>query len=539
MKTNRSLWVRNITLLSAVVIISTGILMRFYNIAESDFVFFDEGYYLNHNRLFAQKITDNFPTNLYDMFRAIYVFIRFSLASGKALWFMIVDSRIFFGGMQAWFFPRVVSAIMGCLTLIVLYLFAKRLFNCKKTALLSIVFLSILPSHVFYSRVGMQEAFSAFLVLLGFYFYIFSKGVHVKTFLSGLMLAGAFFANYRLIILPVLVAFSEVYFSLLMRRKPDFRKYLWFVVTFFSLVFVIGNIDQGQNTIITFAWMFHQAHMARPQFNLVNFISFPYYIFRLEHWLFGIFLFSNIYYCFKKKWMNFFPFFLVCLQMLIFSFAAEKGARYVCVVIPFMVMAVASLIISLLQDQKCSAFRGYLIVLVIITLVSLTVKSFAITQIRSDYRMAMEYLMKKDKNVKVLSTQNWVQNLYTPNKKNVAACPHKLEDLIRLYSQGFRYLIVCPQAFVSYTKDGARFTFPLKYHLGFITSNIKPIKEFSHFNKIMLERFVFEHNENLERSIEFLKNNRNLGMLRIYDLKQCVAAIARFIASQNIKKIPQ
>ena len=255
-----------------ILLVLAGSGMRLNNIATNDFVFYDEGYYLNHNRKFAQIVADFYPKDLGEFWKAFYAYIRFSLASGKALWFAMVDLRIFWGGMNVWFYPKVVSSFFGVMTLVLTFFFARKFYNSLTVGAIAAALLALLPSHVFYSRVGLQEAFSTFLVLGGFYLYIFPRKFGWKTFLAGILFAAAFFANYRLIMLPVLIAFAELWLSVSDGKRPNFRKYLWAILTFFSCVFLIGNIDDGQNTIITFAWMFHQTHMAESKFDLINFI---------------------------------------------------------------------------------------------------------------------------------------------------------------------------------------------------------------------------------------------------------------------------
>ena len=79
--------------------------------------------------------------------------------------------------------------------------------------------------------------------------------------------------------------------------------------------------------------------------------------------------------------------------------------------------------------------------------------------------------------------------------------------------------------------DKNRFSTKLEDHLDFITKNVRPVKEFSHFNKALLERFVLEHNENLKRSLTFLSANHDgqLGALRVYDVQECLDLLASHV----------
>ncbi len=95
-----------------------------------------------------------------------------ALTTAKALWFFILNFRVFILGPQAWFFARWISAFSGLATVVLLYFWAGRYFKSQRIALLSALILLILPSHVFYSRLGMQEALSTLLFLSAIYLYM-------------------------------------------------------------------------------------------------------------------------------------------------------------------------------------------------------------------------------------------------------------------------------------------------------------------------------------------------------------------------------
>ena len=517
-----------------IIFASVGIYLRFYHITASDFIFYDEGYYLNFNRGFVEFAGQYRFQNIQDWLQGFYTCLRLSLPTGKALWFFLIDSRAFWGWGEVWFFPRLVAAIAGSLTLGMVFLFARRFYNSSWVAYVSVILLAVMPSHVFYSRLAMQETLSTLFFLGGFYLYLFPDRLNVRTFLSALVLVGAYFTNYRLIVLPVLVLVTEVFMGVSQKRIPNYRKYLWHVLTFFSLVFLIGSIDRGQNLNVTFSWMGHQAQLGKEQFQAFNLWSYPYYIFKLESIPFGLLFFGNMYYFFRKQTFYLYPLVLVVFQMLIFSFAQDKAARYLCVVMPFMVMAASSLIVFLFEENKNVVLRTAVSLVFLWTLSAFTLKSIAFAGFQSAYRPVMEVLSKADADVKVASSQPWVQNLYVKNKKNVVECPKEYPLFFDLQRSGFKYLVIDPQAYISFTDDGRKFSQLLTGYLRFITTNIKPIKVLSHFNRPVLERFVFEHNENLKRSLDFLNTpDASLGQLKIYDMAQCTAIINKWLAASH------
>jgi len=287
-----------IGLISAALV---GIGLRFINITDSQFVFYDEGMYLDYHIDFLYHLEKNPPKSVSQLGHYLSIAAHLSVANTKVLWFFISFLRGFFFGPEAWFFTRVVSAIFGSLTLGVIYLFAKKYYHSKWAGLLSLALLAVLPSHVFYSRLGLQEALSAFCFLSGFYFYFFPRKVNYRTFLSGVLFGAVFFTNYRMIVLPLVIGLCELGLCLVYKEKFNVRKFLYTTLTFLLIVFGIGNIDHGANTNIAFAWMFYQAHLARGQFDFLNLLAYPYYVFRLESLLFGLLFFANIYYVIKKE----------------------------------------------------------------------------------------------------------------------------------------------------------------------------------------------------------------------------------------------
>ena len=248
--------------------------------------------------------------------------------------------------------------------------------------------------------------------------------------------------------------------------------------------------------------------------------------------MFGLLFFGNLYFIYKKNWRPLLPFVLVCVQMGLFSFAAEKGARYVCVVLPFVAVACAALVDALLYETRGHKFLQPIVVGFLgFTLLSLSVKSIAIAQFKSDYRPAMEFVQRDVFPSKIISTQPLLTSLYVYDPKNVASCPKRMDEFLFFYSKGFKYLILDPQVFVSWTQDERRFAPPLINYLEFIRSRVPPTKVFAHLNRLMLERFVFDHNENLRRSIEFLKNADNSsGAIQIYDVRQCLILLREYLS---------
>ena len=510
-----------------ILIILAGIFFRFYRITENIFVYYDEGMYLKHNIGFLQYVEKNPPDGIGKLFKYLEIMMHIALSDTKVIWFFIANLRSFFVGIDGNFFVRIMSAIFGSLSLWIAFLFGKRFYASRFAGILSMAMLAILPGHIYYSRLGMQESLSTFCFLAGMHYYFLSEKRNWRTFISSAFFAGVFLSNYRMIIIPAIVFFCEFFLSFVDKRRFDLPKYVWNTVTFFAIIFLIGAIDDGANTRSTFGWIFHQAHLAKGHQSFLNFFSYPYYIFKLESVFFGVLFFGNIYYFFKKEWRRTLPFLIVCLQMIIFSVAQEKGVRYLCSSMPFMAIAVAGLVDYLSRNMKNVKLRRVLSMVVVIMLLNQLWVGWVIAGYKNDYQEAIKYIKSIDRNSRILSTQHMIQKLYVANRDDVMPAPRDVLSLIKMYSMGYKYLIIDPQAYISYTKDKKRFSLPLVGYLGFLIESIKPVAEYEHFNDSLLERFVLEHNEDLPRSLVFLSKNeeKGFGSLKVFKVKECIMAV--------------
>jgi len=518
-------------------IILLGVVFRWVGITDNDFIFYDEGYYLNWNRPLGEALVHHQLSGT-EVSKALYAFTSRCLASGKTLWFMLVDSRIFWGGLEQWSLARVWAAVLGFATLAMTFLFAHQFFNNKYIALGATALLAVLPSHVFYSRIGMQESLSTLLVLSGFYFYLFPGKFGWRTLVAGLFWGLAYFSNYRLIMLPVLITFCELYLAFSNQRRPDIQKWLWSVLTFSICVFGVGSLFGGQNTTVIFSWVFHQAEMASGQRSWINIFSYPYYLFRLETIPFALAFFAGFYCVAKKNWKPLLPFVLVLVQMAVFTCASEKGARYVGVVLPFMTMAAAYLIAWFWSRAKNKKNQIVVLSFIILMTAGMAYKSFALVYSSpSDYRAAAIVLKEHDSHVKILSSQPYIQKLYFKNVQDVKQVPSSFEVLLSDYQNGYRYLILCPQAYISLTESKDRFDPQLRNYLYYLLAKFPPKKIYPHFNAAVLERFVLEHNENLSRSIKFLSDaqEKHYGVLRIYDLGEIIPPMLNAAARSAVQ----
>jgi len=139
---------------------------------------------------------------------------------------------------------------------------------------------------------------------------------------------------------------------------------------------------------------------------------------------------------------------------------------------------------------------------------------------RTDYEEAVHFITDHDPQAVIVTTQPLVEGLFMADDKRMLPCPNDLFSLVNLYKQGARYLILDPQAYISWTTNGRRFSPPLKDFLETTLKDVAPINTFPHLNKILLTRFVLDHNEQILDSVSFLSHasSEGYGKIRIYDL---------------------
>jgi hypothetical protein len=508
------------------LVIIAGLLVRFYHISDNQFLFYDEGMYLGYNRMFLDLVANNPAHDLKELGIILSVMFKTALSTAKALWFFILNLRVFVFGGQSWYFARWVSAASGLGSVVLLYFWSRRYFQSRRAAALSALLLLILPSHVFYSRLGMQESLSTLLFLGAVYLYMLEDRVRWQLFASSFLLACVYFTNYRMIIAPVFMAFIECFETFLCQKTFYWRKMTVCFGLFYALVIFVGCLYGGVNLHVTTAWMFHQARDAEGHFRLVNFFSYPYYVFALEGFFFACLFWGNIVLIKLRDYPKLLPFGLVILQMLIFSFAAEKGARYLCVVLPFMAAAAAAVLDKCWQTARAQI---WILTAGSLTCAGMLFLSASIAASGTDYESAVKFITAHDPQAVIVATQPLVEGLFLPGDSRMAACPNDLASLVELYKKGARYLVLDPQAYVSWTSDGRRFSPPLKDFLEFSLQKVRPLAVFPHLNKILLTRFVLDHNEQLSDSLTFLSRapSEGFGRIRVYDLNSIFSALQR------------
>jgi len=159
---------------------------------------------------------------------------------------LIAFSFLIFG-ISIWSI-KIVSAIIGILTILGLYLLVKEIFESVKlkgselVALFSSFFLAISFWHVNFSRIGFRAIFVPFV--LSFSFYFLFKGFRTKKLLnfiaSGIIFGLGFhtYISFRLAVLLIMVVLFLWWLAY--RKQKEQRKYLLLVSCFLLFMFIVA-----------------------------------------------------------------------------------------------------------------------------------------------------------------------------------------------------------------------------------------------------------------------------------------------------------
>lgn len=136
--------------------------------------------------------------------------------------------------------------LIGALSCILLYFLTKKMFN-EKTALLSSIFLALIPIHVYYSSKILTDVFSLFLLIICFFVFwkAYEENNNKYKLIFGIVLALTLLSRYTSLYL------FAVFFIYLLIRNRSLKflndRYLWYSAVLFLIVllpfFIYGYFE--------------------------------------------------------------------------------------------------------------------------------------------------------------------------------------------------------------------------------------------------------------------------------------------------------
>lgn len=281
---------------------------------------------------------------------------------------------------------RVPAVLLGALTVLLTYVFAKRLYNTK-TGLLSALFLAFFPWHVIMSRIGLKIILVPFfgalifyllyagikekrmaLFLLSFFalgvgsFYTYpSAAIFVPVFmLSFFILKGKQdWPSPRILLTGVLLFLLSMFpLFVLSARGVDF-----FLAQSYHSFFRGDNFNAPDSYLILKNFILNMLRC----FNLLFFSSRPMdllapsmkYPLFLSNLFFPVFLLSLIYACWKRTKSDLIILIWLILSLLLTSFVMGDGisAQYLFIILPVPIVLAARFLMDMME---CSTSRKFI-----------------------------------------------------------------------------------------------------------------------------------------------------------------------------------
>lgn len=309
------------------------------------------------------------------------------------IFYLMSKVWMFFGASEIWL--RILPLSFGVLAIVALYFFAKKFFG-EKTAILSALFLSFSPFHVYYSQTFRSYSLLVFLSILSV-FFLFSKKWRAYSLIN----AFAFFTNYMF----VFVIFSEIVYFVVQKKRKEIKNIILFHIPllilfiFYSPQFFL-QLKSGQNLVFLLPeWK----NLSSPNFLIAIPLTMfkliagqiaiqknPFYIF-YAFVVFGMILWIFVELKKKKdKFFNFFAifiFFPIIFAWLVSFFVPLNNFPRMIFVLPFLFLMISHFIV--VSKDKHLTF----IMLIILTF-GVFMQNFEPINKKEDWRNAVFFVDK-------------------------------------------------------------------------------------------------------------------------------------------------
>lgn len=496
--------------------------LRLIGLFDQGFFFYDEAFIINRAAaLKANLFSGAFPLSL----KGTYI-------DSKILWiyFVILAQFIFAGHFLSAHF---LSVFFALLTIFLTYKFAKTICHSSLLGLLSAFFISVYPSHIYYSRTALPEMASAafgLMALLSFYDGI-KKGKMTYIVSSGLFTGLGFMLNrYRVILLPVFVLI--LYFYLMRKRSLAFhRTNLKKMAIYLGSIFIPVLIYQSLYFFCKKNNLYLPAYLAAlkgsvqshpfPSWHPEALFEHLYFIYDLEgiFWLI-LFLASPFFIRFRKASALILSF--VVLQFSISFIVDERTPRTLSFVLPFLCI-LASMSFYCLMRFCIKKVNLRVAVILMILIVGLFLRrAFDVPRYQFNIFQAVQWLSEQKGDGKFVAT-NPSASLFS-NKGTLiypwAPIPYSLTYLRGL---GYEFILVDPATFVLYyLNEKYRWNGNFSGLMQEILS-CKPVNIFGNIHPDSIKRMVFEANRDFVVSRQMLEGiQAGKDKVVIYNIDKCL-----------------
>ncbi|MBM3721969.1 MAG: phospholipid carrier-dependent glycosyltransferase [Actinobacteria bacterium] len=176
------------------LILSLAAMLRFWNLGTPDSLVFDEVYYVDGARDYLAggvEVTNGVA--------------EFVVHPPLGKWLIALGIALFGDTSTGW---RIASAVIGTLSIVLIYLVAKRLFNSDYLALVAAGLMTIDGLHLVMSRTALLDIFLMFFLIAAFLALLYEKHLATAIFLA-LALATKWSAVYFIIAIGIYLAITN------------------------------------------------------------------------------------------------------------------------------------------------------------------------------------------------------------------------------------------------------------------------------------------------------------------------------------------
>ncbi len=443
---------KKLTIVILLGIIILGAFFRFYNITEKGFFISDESFFAIVEKTLAITPSvladgilhhrDNLGAYIQERlwWGAQHTTARPGFIFPVAFLMMILGTHDYV--------PFVFNALLGALTILLVYLLGMSIFKSEKIALAASFLLAISNYHIFYSRTGLAQVTTAFFLALSVLLYlnIFNeKEIKFKNFFIIGLCWGYLLSTHQSVVptLAIFFLFDFIFFGENFREK--LKRLVYFGSGIISVI-MFWEIILGARKLV--ANFFHLSENVHTYLEELSFLFFnnigdwpanPDKLFyfdllkRFDGWLIIALLFVGILvFILKKDWhdkKNLFLFSLTWFILIFWSLVPLKATRTMAIFVPILSLFCGYALVETLSVIKIKSYQISLVACfaIIIFVLNLT-STYQILNLKSGYKEVAVYLKNQNLNIKEIDAvgMGWLH--YDFYLKQKFEAPHTIKN---------------------------------------------------------------------------------------------------------------
>jgi hypothetical protein len=358
------------------------------------------------------------------------------------------------------------SAVFGVLTLLVVFLLGRALYDAR-VGLLASALVALSGYHVLYSRSALLEIDLYFFLLLAALFYVNSRRPGTRypllwVSLSSIALGASFLIVFRTLV-PLFVFWAfEVHLAFSRRGKAEnpwparllaLALPMFFVILLtevpYYLAFLACQILAVVPPFMTYleqvvtCILIHGGYglaSTMHVFSFANLLSFPYLFWKINGPLTTLALAAGLAYAlWKHSWSDLFVAALCLFPLFVYTLAQPR-ARYGGFAVCTGLLLVARLLVALMEVPRGGKVRFLGIVVTVLLLAEGLWFSLKAVQEPAGYRQAMQF-MAANKGIRHISSYPSASAAYGGSQHVFPGWPESESQLYALYREGYNYVL--------------------------------------------------------------------------------------------------